>query len=73
MVKNPPANAGNMGSIPGSGQVQGGGNGNPLYYSCLRNAWTEETGGLQSVELQRAEMTKPLRMHAGNGFPESDT
>ena len=35
MVKNPPANAGNMGSIPGSGRSPGGGNGNPLQYSCL--------------------------------------
>ena len=38
MVKNPPANAGDMGdvdSIPGSGRSPGGGNGNPLQYSCL--------------------------------------
>ena len=28
--KNPPANAGNMGSIPGSGRSPGGGHGNPL-------------------------------------------
>ena len=73
MVKNPPANAGNVGSIPGSGQFQGGGNGNPLYYSCLKNTWTEESSGLQSVELQRVEMTKQPRMHACNGLPESDT
>ena len=37
MVKNPPANAGDMGSIPGSGISPGGGNGNPLQYSCLGN------------------------------------
>ena len=40
MVKNPPANAGDirdMGSIPGLGRFPGGGNGNPLQYSCLRN------------------------------------
>ena len=30
MVKNPPSNAGDMGSIPGSGRFPGGGNGNPL-------------------------------------------
>ena len=35
--KNPPANAGDMGSIPGSGRSCGGGNGNPLQYSCLEN------------------------------------
>ena len=40
MVKNPRANAGNLrdaGSIPGSGRSPGGGNGNPLQYSCLEN------------------------------------
>ena len=40
MVKNPPANAGDAGdegSIPGSGRPSGGGNGNPLQYSCLEN------------------------------------
>ena len=39
-VKNPPANAGDiedMGSVPGSGRSPGGGNGNPLQYSCLEN------------------------------------
>ena len=37
MVKNPPANAGDTGSIPGLGRPPGGGNGNPLQYSCLEN------------------------------------
>ena len=40
MVKNPPANAGDLidvGSIPGSGRYMGGGHGNPLQYSCLEN------------------------------------
>ena len=37
MVKNPPTNAGNLGSIPGSGRSPGEGNGNPLYCSCLEN------------------------------------
>ena len=36
-VKNPPANAGDMGLIPGSGRSPGEGNGNPLQYSCLGN------------------------------------
>ena len=47
MVKNPPANAGDIrdtGCIPGSGRSPGGGHGNPLQYSCLkipmdRGAW----------------------------------
>ena len=36
-VKNPPANAGDAGLIPGSGRSPGGGNGNSLQYSCLEN------------------------------------
>ena len=35
MVKNPPANAGDMGLIPGSERSPGRGNGNSLQYSCL--------------------------------------
>ena len=35
--KNPPASAGDMGSIPGSGRFPGEGNGNPLQYFCLEN------------------------------------
>ena len=30
-------NAGDLGLIPGSGRCPGGGNGNPLQYSCLGN------------------------------------
>ena len=47
MVKNLPADSGDTGDsglIPGSGRSPGGGNGNPLQYSCLkgsmgRGAW----------------------------------
>ena len=56
MVKNLPANARDvrdMGSVPGSRRFPGGGNGNPLQYSCLENSWTEEPGGLQSMGSQR--------------------
>ena len=35
VVKNPPANAGDMGLSPGSGRFPGEGNDNPLEYSCL--------------------------------------
>ena len=37
MVKNLPANAKNVGSIPGLERSPGGGNGNLLQYSCLEN------------------------------------
>ena len=52
-VKNTPANAGDASSTPGSERSPGGGHGNPLQYSCLENAWTEELGGLQAIALQR--------------------
>ena len=52
MVKNLPANAGDPGSIPGLGRSFGGGNGNPLQYSCLENPKDRESGGLQCIELQ---------------------
>ena len=37
VVKNPPANAEDTGLIAGSGRSSGGGDGNPLQYSCLGN------------------------------------
>ena len=46
MVTNLPANAGDTGDvglIPGSGRSPGGGNGNPLQYSCLENSMDRET------------------------------
>ena len=38
VIKNPPANTGDTGSIPGSWRFAGVGNGNPLQYSCLENS-----------------------------------
>ena len=46
-------NAGNRGSIPGWARSPGGGNGNPLQYSCLEIPWSEEPGRLWSIGLQR--------------------
>ena len=37
VVKNRPANARDVGSVPGLGRSPGGGNGNPLQYSYLGN------------------------------------
>ena len=37
VVKNPPANARDLGLIPGLGRSPGEGNGNPFQYSCLEN------------------------------------
>ena len=51
MVKNPPANARDAGSIPGLGRSPGKGNGNPLQYSCLgspidKGAWWAAVHGV---------------------------
>ena len=46
-------NAGNPGSILGSGRSSGEGNGNPLQYSCLENPMAGERGRLQSMGSQR--------------------
>ena len=50
VVKNPLANAGDMGLIPGSGRFPGEGNSNPFLYSCLgnpmdRGAWQASVHG----------------------------
>ena len=45
VVKNLPAKAGDMGSIPGSGRSPEEGNGNPLQYSYWEIRWSEEPGG----------------------------
>ena len=42
VVKNPPANARDMGLIPGLGRSPGKGNGYPLQYSCLGNPTDRE-------------------------------
>ena len=46
-VKNSPANAEDLGSIPGLGRSPGKGNGNPLQYSCLGNPLNR--GALQAT------------------------
>ena len=53
VIKNLPASAGSTGVIPGSRRSPGEGHGNPLQYSCLKNPWTEEPGGLQSLRSKR--------------------
>ena len=53
-IKNPPARAGALGSIPVSGRSPGEGNGYPLQYSCLENSM--DRGAWQSLkELNRTQ------------------
>ena len=54
MVKNPPANAGDVGLNPKLGRSPGGGNGNPLQYFCLKNpidkgAWEATVHGFLKI------------------------
>ena len=64
MVKNLPANAGdvkNSGLIPGLRRSPGGGNGNPLQYSCLENsidrgAWWATYSPWDCKELDATEL-----------------
>ena len=62
MVKNPPASAGDVGSIPGSRRSPEEGNGNPLQYSCLENsmdrgAWWVTVHGVAKSQTQLSNQT----------------
>ena len=49
MVKNPPTNAGDIGSIPGSRISPGEGNGNTLHYFCLGNLMDRRASRVSTV------------------------
>ena len=56
MVKNPPANAGDLGPVPGWGRSPGEGHGNSLQCSCLgnptdRGAWWATVQGVAESEV----------------------
>ena len=55
VVKNPPANAGNMrrGFNPCVRKIPGGGHGNPLRYPCLENPMDKEAWWAMSIGFQR--------------------
>ena len=56
MVKNPSPNAGDAGSIPGSGRSPGEGNGNLLQYFCLENLVDK---GAQQSTVHRIAKSQP--------------
>ena len=68
MVKNLPAHAAevrNMGLIPGLGRCPGGGNGNPVQYSCLENpmnrgAWWVTVHQFSSVAQSCPTLCDPM-------------
>ena len=64
-VKNLPANAGDLGSIPGLGRSPGEGNGNPLQYSWLENsmdrgAWWATIHGVAKSRTRLSDFTFKL-------------
>ena len=66
VVKNLPANAGDMGFIPGSRRSPGGGHGNPLLYPCLENpkdrgAWWALSIGCK--ESDTTELTEHVHVY----------
>ena len=73
VVKNLPANARDVGSIPGLGRPPGGGHGNPLQYSCLENPMDRGARGAYSpesrTESDTTEVTAqlPFTLLAGSG------
>ena len=56
-------NAGDLGSIPGSGRSPGEGNGNHSSILAWKIPWTEEPGGLQSMGSQELDTTEGLNHH----------
>ena len=71
VIKSLRANAGhlrNTGSIPGSGRSSGGGNGNPLQYSCLENPIDREAWWATVHRVTKSQTRlKRLRTHTEYG------
>ena len=69
VAKNPPATAGDVGSISGSGRSPGEGNGSPLQHSCLGNAmdrgawWATVHGAAKEVETNEKQHSSASYMH----------
>ena len=78
MVKNPPANAGDLGSFPGQGRSLGERNGNPLQDSCLGNLrdrgdwWTIVHGGRKSQTATKHFTSIPNYNHQGAKLDKED-
>ena len=69
MVRNLPANAGDVGLIPGSGRSLGEGNGNSLQCSCLgnlmdRGAWQAAVHGVANSQIRLSDFTFTFHFHA---------
>ena len=72
VVKNLPANARDlrdMGLIAGSGRSPGGGNGNPLQFSCLKNPMDRGTWQAQSIGYHSQTWLKQFSMYTSPRTP----
>ena len=83
MVKDRPVDerdAGDSDLIPGLGRYSGGGNGNPLQYSCLatpmdREAWKATVHGVTESDMTKhtlAHIQTQQNMLPGRSFTNSD-
>ena len=59
-------NAGDPGSIPGSGRSLGEGNGYPIQYSCLENYMENYMVGYSPRDLKESDMTEQLTLSLFN-------
>ena len=78
LEKNPPASAGDTGSIPGKGRSPREGNCNPLQYSCLGNPrqmsrvgyrgarWARIHGAAKESDMTKALKKQQIYLHIGN-------
>ena len=66
MVKNQPANAGDVGSIPGLGKFPGEGYGNPFQYFCPGNPM-DRGDWRESMESEESDITLWLKNKRNHG------
>ena len=72
VVKNPPAHAGDTGSIPSSRRSPGGGNGNPLQYSCLKKPMNKGAWWAIVHRVAKSQILADCQSPVFERFPSSD-
>ena len=72
LVKNLLANAGDMGSVPGSERSPGEGNSNLLQYSYLKNSIDRSLGSYSPCGSEEFYMTEHVCTHASLSFLEAE-
>ena len=69
-AKESTCNAGDLGSIPGSGRSPGGGNANPLQYSCLESHGQRSLAGYSPWGHKESDPTEQLTLSLFLSRPE---